>query len=116
MDSKILRFKIVIEPDLSDASLHLINISEITEDFLKSLSAIRGGGYRICDDALVYLWDTHYRRRWGVYIGLTSAPFTNVVTKWDGYYDSLSLCPASGRFIYANVGSERCKLVVADLF
>ena len=111
-----MRLKIIIEPDLSDASLHLINMSEITEDFLNSLSATRGRGYRICDDALVYLWNTYYRRTWGAYVGLTSAPFTNVVTKWNRYYDSLSLCPASGRFIYADVGSERCKLVVADLF
>ena len=53
-------------------------------------------GYRICEDALVCFWNNH--GTWGAYTGLTSAPFTNVVTRWDGFSDSL--CPASGRFVY----------------
>ena len=94
-------------------------MSEITEDFIKSLLLVRGIGYGICEDALVHLWDSRdiyfMPLTLGAFVGLISAPFTNFVTKWNGYYDSLSLCPASGRFMYP-VGHERRKLVVADLF
>ena len=48
-------------------------------------------GYQICEDALVFFWND--RMTWGTYTGLTSAPFTNVVTRWDGNVDSLGLRP-----------------------
>ena len=129
-DSKVQRFKIVIKPDLSDASLHFINMSEInSEDFMESLGSYRVcDGYQICEDALVYLWDNGNCKAWGTYAGLTSAPFTNIVTRWDARFDSL--CPASGRFVYYAYDDiflkfytvytcnnrPNLKIVVADLF
>ena len=123
-DSKLQRFKIIIKPDLSDASLHLINMSEITSgDFLESLKVSREEGYRICEDALVYFWSNRFMT-WGVYVGLTSAPFTNVVKQWSEIFDSFSLCPTSGRFVYINSGGvfgtpsliNSSGIVVVDLF
>jgi hypothetical protein len=122
-DSKIQRFKIIIKPDLSDASLHIINMSEtISDDLMKSLE-IYGvcEGYRICEDALVYFWYNRTKTvTWGAYAGLTSAPFTNLIRRWNGYIHSI--CPTSGRFVYCTddrdgdgsfIGS---RMVVVDLF
>ena len=105
-DSKLQRFKIIIEPDLSDASLHVIknNMSEtISDDLIESLEEYRiCEGYMICEDALVYFWNN--RETWGAYTGLTSAPFTNVVTRNYGYHID-SLCPASGTSVYSSYAS-----------
>jgi hypothetical protein len=63
---------------------------------MKSLKAYRiRDGYMICEDALVYYWNNH--KTWGAYTGLTSAPFTNVVTRCNGHINYL--CPTSGRFV-----------------
>ena len=106
-DSKLHRFQIMLQPDLSTASLHVINTSEHTpHDF----GYVLFQDYRICEDALVYFWRNH--KTWGAHIGLTSAPFTNVVTRWQGYMDSL--CPTSGRSVY-RIG-DGDKIVVVDLF
>ena len=119
MDSKLQRFKIIIKPDLSDASLHVMNMAEviISDDLTKSLETYKVcEGYRICEDTLVYYWNNRCKT-WGAYAGLISAPFTNVVTRWNGRVDSL--CPASGRFVYTDNcrGSfNSCTTVVVDLF
>ena len=118
--AQIRRFKINIKPDLSDASLHAVNMSAIiSKDLKKSLDEgeVRGG-YKICEDALVCVWNN--RKTWGAYAGLTSAPFTDVVTRWNGPIDSL--CPASGRFVYRtdstddSDGSISERIVVVYLF
>ena len=117
--TQIQRFKIVIKPDLNDASLHVINTPEnISDDLVDSLEAVRvREEYRICEDALVYFWNNH--KTWGAYTGLTSAPFTKIVTRWDAHVKSL--CPASGRAICRTddgVGGrkKRRRIVVVDLF
>ena len=69
--------------------------------------------YRICDDALVYFWNTSNRNKWGAYTGLTSAPYTNIVTQSNEQIQVQSLCPSSGRFVYYT--NDR-RLVVVDLF
>jgi len=84
---------------------------------MRSLKSYRVcDGFRICEDALVYYWN--YRKKWGTYAGLTSAPFTSVVTRWDGHVDSL--CPASGRFVYCTDDGDGTfinrLIVVVDLF
>ena len=117
-DSKLQRFKIIVKPDLSDASLHFINMSEIVSDgFIdtSSESYTYCDGFRICEDALVYF--SNYRKTWRAYTGLISAPFTDVVTRWNGHADYL--CPASGRFVYRTNdghGTFTDRIVVADLF
>jgi hypothetical protein len=93
----------------------------ISDDMMKSLelySLSVCGGYRICEDVLVYFWKNRFNAAWGAYAGLTSAPFTDVVTRWNGSVDSL--CPTSGRFVYyASGGGESFfnkGIVVVDLF
>ena len=118
-DSKLLRFKIVVKPDLSDASLHFVKeINNISDGLMKSLCSLslsHSEGYRICEDALVYVWSYYLKpRTWGAYTGLTSAPFTNFVTQWKGYVDSL--CPTSGRLVHHAENGSRARIVVVDLF
>ena len=135
----IQRFKIIIKPDLSDASLHAISDIYITADSIRdSMSFIRlCGGFKICEDTRVYFWYTYNNnqynmchwglcgrstfnpftsnvRRWnfGRIHPSTSAPFANDVTRWDGHINSL--CPTSCRSVYS---TDDCKgIVVVDLF
>ena len=109
-DSKLQRFKIAIKPDLSDASLHFINKSEIVSSDLKR-SGILHERYMICDNALIYFWNNE-KSNWGAYAGLTSPP-TNVVTRWNGCVNSLS--PTSGRIVYIDENRSGT-IVVVDLF
>jgi hypothetical protein len=118
-DSILQRFKLIVEPDLSEVSLHFINISEITgisNELVRSSDGYKiCDGYMICDDALVYFWNN--RKTWGSYTGLTSAPFTNFVTRYNGHIESL--CPASGRFVYRTDDrdhDDRRKIGVVDVF
>ena len=141
-DFKLQRFKIVIEPDLTVASLDIINMSEtISNDVIKFLiphySTYKAcDGYRVCEDALVYFWNTPSPTRImmpsagpaNTGLILTSTPFTNVVTgtdtRWTGRIDSL--CPASGRLVYHDCTDGRTgdegnsfsmiRIVVVDLF
>ena len=104
-DSKIHRFKLIVKPDLSDASLHVINSSELTPH---NFNNVYFQSYMICEDTLVSCWiDDQYRYR--VYTGLTSARFANIIS--DGGPAARMLlpdsedeyrlfpCPASGRFV-----------------
>ena len=115
--SMLQRYKIIVHPDLSDASLHAINETEaISVDLMKSLK-LAGicGGYKVCEDHIVYFWNNR-RKTWGAYAGLTSPPFNNVVTRWNGKINAL--CPTSGRFVYSTDEGDRSflRMVVADLF
>ena len=133
MGSKLQRFKIIIKPDLSDASLHFINMSRIISDgLLGSIvnssrvdaermrrEAIRVcEGYRICEGALAYFWNS--LATWRAFAGLTpgpdaASPLTHAVARWKGCVDSL--CPTSRRFVYHTYGRDgNFKIVVADLF
>ena len=114
--SKIVKFKIIIKPDLSDASLHIINTSEcITDDIIKSVAQFSYCKYKICEDALVYLQNLSSRnyKTSGECDGfiLTSAP-SYVLMRWKGPVQSL--CPSSGRFVYWP--HRRSRIVVVDLF
>ena len=114
-DSRLQRFKIIIKPDLSDATLHVINTSEIFSDDSDLIESLEtngiGEGYRICEDALVYFWNNSMTL--GTYTGMTSAPFINIVTRWDEQLEVESLCPTSGRFVYC---TNNRRIAVVDLF
>ena len=124
--SKFQRLKLNIKPDLSDTSLQLVNISEfildnpITSLGLTSIGQYRVSEYRICEDALVYFRNNLSRRTREEYTALilTSAPFTNVLTVWDGYVESL--CPTSGRIVYCPYDRKsplsNSRIVVVDIF
>ena len=116
-DSRLQRFKIIIKPDLSDASLHVINSIPIiiSNDLMESFMRYwTHQGYRICEDYLVCIWDDHDDTTWGAYAGLTSAPSTKVIAQMDGCVESL--CPTSGRFVYRDNDEKLFRMVVGDLF
>ena len=61
-DSKRHRFQIKLKPDLSIASLHAINTSEL---FPYDHGSTFSQGYRICEDTLVsWRYDVEYIRDW----------------------------------------------------
>ena len=108
--SKFHRFQIVLEPDLSAASLHVINTSEITHDFENTFPK----DYRICEDTHVSCWFYQdpvcpERYQCGVITGLTSARFSDLISyrspagnmrfpaHGNDYF--FFLCPASGRSV-----------------
>ena len=116
-DLKLRRFKIVIKPDLCDASLHFVKKKKenILNNLVKPFDPISDcNGYRICEDALVYFWYDRSEEIWGVYAGLTSAPFTDFVMGWKGSAESL--CPTSGRFVCHTETDDMGRIFVVDLF
>jgi hypothetical protein len=127
LDSKFYRFQIVLKPDLSAASLNLINTSEFAPPGHDS-NYIMFPDYTICEDTLVSCWSyTYYNGRWdqyqcGVYTGLTSDRFANVISHSGttkmllpdiGNRRILFWCAASGRFVGLDSGN---RVVVIDFF
>ena len=126
-DSKLHRFQIVLEPDLSTASLNVINTSELTpHDF----NRVQFQEYTICEDTLVSCWfykNFRYNGRdqyqWGVYTGLTSDRFANVISHGGptakmlmldiGRKHDLYWCSASGRFVVLDSSNS---VIVLDFF
>ena len=118
--SRLRRFKLIVKPDLSDATLHVINSSQLTPHTFEYEIA---QSYRICEDTLVYCWtDDRYELERGVNM-LTSAHFTNV-TSHGGPTPKMLLpdigpdcryfsCPASGRFVGLDSNKN---VVVHDFF
>ena len=107
-DSKFqrVRMKLNLKPDLSTASLRVINTSELTpHDF----DDVFFQDYRVCEDTLVSCWRHGNYYQSGVYTQLTSTRFDSVVSQggpvakmsspddWREYL--LYSCPASGRFV-----------------
>ena len=112
MDSKLDRFKLIVKPDLSDASLHVINTPELTHNFENVYFL---DSYRICEDTLVSVWC--YNLKCGVYTGFVSSHFPDdvVLRGWVNRRRSYSLCPASGRLVYHTYVDDDGRLVVFDL-
>ena len=118
------RFKLIVEPDLSDASLLIIHTSEhIPHD----LEIVHFQRYSICDDALVSCWiydpPDEDLYQCGVYTGLTYARFANIISQGGraaemllpdiGSDYRLLSCPASGRFVVLDSSN---KIFVHDFF
>jgi hypothetical protein len=113
----------MLNPDLSTASLHVTNTSELaSRDFYWQYLQ----KYRICEDTIVRcgilngcLQGGHYQLECGVYVGLTPIRFViwydGPAPKDVGYAPEVYLlfsCPASGRFAVAD---RRKNVVVLDL-
>jgi hypothetical protein len=124
-DCTLHRFEIMLEPDLSTASLHVINTSEITpHDF----GGVYLPEYMICGDTLVsWYMDSNYnpeslgdQYQGGIYTRLTTAacqcfangiishggPAANMLLPDIGHEYDLFLCPASGRFVRVDFGAS----------
>ena len=125
--SKLHRIQIMLEPDLSTASLHVINISKLTPHDFKDVFF---QDYRICEDTLVSCWfnrrfytDRRGRFQYGVYTGSTSARFPDAISHGDpgakmllpdiGLECHPYWCPASGRFVLKDSSN---KVAVHDFF
>ncbi|KAF8804232.1 hypothetical protein BYT27DRAFT_7170356 [Phlegmacium glaucopus] len=104
---ELQRFKIIIKPDLSDATLHFINTLQLTPRDSERLATPYTSN--ICEDILVSFWDTP--DHCGIYTGSILPHPTNTISHRDpsvvsmllpvdGCGHSHSLCPASGRFVY----------------
>ena len=120
-DSKLHRFEILLKPDLSTASLHVINNSELTpHDF----NYVYFEDYRVCEDTLVSCWifDDDESSQSGVYTGLTSARFADIISLGgpaarmllpDSDCYIFYSCPASGRFVLVD---DNDSVAVLDFF
>jgi hypothetical protein len=122
-NSKLHRFQIIIKPDLSAASLHFINTSELSLHDLKYLFL---ADYKICEDTLLFYTFYNYHDEtghyeFGVHTGLTSTRFT--INTLQAAKDLLPgftrpecrpfSCPASGRFVILDCSNN---VVVLDFF
>ena len=122
----------MIEPDLSAASLYVINIPEITRHDFTSVYLSK---YMICEDTLVshftisnYDPDTYqYQYQPRLYTGLTTAndiishggPAANMLLPdirlgSDGF--DLFPCPASGRFVLHVRSGDSDSIAVLNFF
>ena len=127
LDSKVYRFQIILKPDLSTASLHVINFFE-TLVFPHELSYITGQNYRICEDNFVSCWFYEYHNfnhpgqyQCGVYSGLKFTRFGVISHGGPAVASGLSdrplllfACPASGRSVLLDIDNH-C-VVVFDFF
>ena len=110
-DSNLQRFQIILKPDLTSASLCVINTAEVTSH---DIDHVTFEDYSICEDTLVTCWtysdSDRDQHQCGVYTGLTSPPSANSISHggpvakmllpniWD--HCVLFLCPASGQFVH----------------
>ena len=100
-DSKLYRCQITLKPDLSSASLHIINTYPHNSHWVSLQN------YRICEDALVSFWvhDNRRRNRYqcGVYTSAKGtshrSPAPNMLLPDIGCKYVIFSCPASGRFV-----------------
>ena len=120
-NSELHRFQIMLKPDLSTASLRVINSYYVTPDDFNYVSF---ESYRICEDTLVSCFASDGGdRQCGVYTRLTSAPFANVISHGGpaakmlfpdiGHEYRLLSCPASGRFVRLDTNNS---VTVLDFF
>ena len=138
-DSTLHRFQLMIEPDFSTASLHLINTPEISPLEFRN---VYFQDYMICEASLVSCFIYSNRNydsdsshgscqdeynQVGLYTGLTTdAFFSNGIIPSDGPAVNMLLpdigseyhlfpCPASGRFVRADP-SDSDSVAVLDFF
>jgi hypothetical protein len=119
-DSILHKFKIMLKPDLSAASLQVINTFEATpHNFLYVLF----DSYRICEDTFVSCWINEDDEQCGVYTGSASA---NIISQGgpaakmllsDIRLDLSSACPASGKLVCVDDSdSDSLNVVVLNFF
>ena len=122
-DATLLRFRILLEPDLNSSTLHLVNILEINcDDFLHDMAK----DCNICESSLFScrLYDDSLSgRSWHHDLTLIhffsashSSPIAKVIfPELSGMYHLLS-CPATGRLMVLFDLDGSNKLVELDLY
>jgi hypothetical protein len=130
-DCTLHRFEIMLEPDLSTASLRLIYTSEITPHDFRDVYLPE---HAICGDTLVtcYLNSSYNLEslqeeyQSGIYTGLTTSRFDNGIISHGGPAAAMSLpdvgreydlflCPVTGRFVRVESG-DLGSIAVLDFF
>lgn len=123
-DPSLHRFQIMLEPDLSTASLHFISTSETNPPDFDNLCF---EDYMICEDILVSCGfydnqDDPYQYQCGEYKGLKSTRFAvishggpgaKIILPGIGNEYRLFSCPVSGRFVLLDSSNS---VVVLDIF
>ena len=123
-DSKHHRFQIMMKPDLSTASLHVINASELTPH---NFNFVTFQDYTICEDTIVSCWcNASYigRRNNQNQCGVYTARLANISCGGPASAAMMSLpdmgtkyvlcwCSAPGRFVRLDSTNS---VVVLDLF
>ena len=114
------RFQIILKPDLSTASLQVINTSEFT---LHDFNRVIFPKYMICEDAVTCCYIDDRLCETGIYMGLTTACFANDISHGGPVVDillpeiwrtfDLFLSPASGRFVGVDTDNT---VAVLDFF
>ena len=117
-DSKFQWFQVMLKPDLSTASLHVINAYQPTPHHSEYVTF---QDYMICEDTLVSCWIYNdgrpHQYECGAYSGLTSARSTNIISHGglatkillpDNGHDEYVLfsCLAPGRFVRLDRGDS----------
>ena len=120
--SDSIQFMLYLKPDLSTASLYVMNASKIIHDFDDSANVVFQN-YRICEDTLVSGWFYRDHHQAGIYTQSTSNRFANIL--WHGGLAAkmsspdieldylLYLCPTSGRFVLLDTDNT---VSVVDFF
>jgi hypothetical protein len=121
-DLNIHDVEIVIKPDLSDISLHVINTCQLAPDFRTILCPQYQ--YRILEDH-THVSEVYARKDESrIYIRSTSSSPPNIISPESPIILKLSLpglgalstsCPASGRFVYFP-RDDYFEIVVVDFF
>jgi hypothetical protein len=120
-DSNIHNVEIVIKPDLSDISLHVINTCQLTCNFHTILCPQYQ--YHILEDhthvSQVYVMDDHEGK---MHIRSMSSRPPNIISPESpikltlllpGAHKRVTSCPASGRFVYCQQNNYR-EITVVD--
>ena len=119
-NSKCHRFRIIIEPDLSGASLEIVNTSDLSPLSFHNRVYQRDD---IGEDTLFCYWgDNNNPSHYGAYIGLMSPHFAPAATvslsaaRFTRCNYTHWLCPASGRFVHLDITVNGIGIVVHDFF
>ena len=116
--------KIVIKPDLSDISLHIVNTFQLTADEFNTMLQER---YNVCEDTHIscgpgkFFPQNHQRR---IHIRSRPSHPSNVrtprcpvilnVSLPGSRFCSQSSCPASGRFVHLDMNDNNHRIVIVD--
>ena len=111
-DHILQRFHIILEPDLSTASLHVISTFELTR---YEFEYIIFDDYRICEDVLVSCRISSDLLHHYANIISHGGPVAKILLPDIAHHYRAFSCPPSGRFVLLS-SSNTSRVVVLDFF